>query len=153
MTTDHTPDPLALVAAAWIDGYVQAETRERGMVDQPGPPDGGRAAYDAALAQARAEGQREGIEAAAVQCYKDQGRFDTPDRIRALSDAPAPAVTVGEAARLLDEMTHHHLPLQLWREADTECWVLVDGSTRTVIGSGETAFDALRALAEGGAGR
>lgn len=46
------------------------------------------------------------------------------------------------ADRLLDWMTHHHLPLSLFREEDGS-WVLVDNSDETVKGSGETTFDAL----------
>lgn len=44
---------------------------------------------------------------------------------------------------LLDWMTHHHLPLQLWKEADTDTWVVVNNSNGTVLGSGPAAIDAL----------
>jgi hypothetical protein len=47
------------------------------------------------------------------------------------------------AAQLLEWMTHHHLPLQLWREEDG-AWVIVDNSANHVLGSGETAEDAIR---------
>ncbi len=49
-----------------------------------------------------------------------------------------------QAERLLDWMTHHHLPLSLFREEDGE-WVVVDNSDETVKGSGETTFEALLA--------
>lgn len=44
---------------------------------------------------------------------------------------------------LLDWMTFHHLPLELFREDETQAWVVVDRSTDVVLGSGETALDAL----------
>ncbi len=44
---------------------------------------------------------------------------------------------------LLDWMTYHHLPLELFREEETEMWVVCDTSRGTVIGSGETTTDAL----------
>lgn len=44
---------------------------------------------------------------------------------------------------MLQWMTHHHLPLQLMREADG-LWVVVDGSSDIVKGSGEGTFEALQ---------
>lgn len=52
------------------------------------------------------------------------------------------AVKVMTAEHLLDWMTHHHLPLQIFREEDGG-WVVVDGSQSTVLASGETVLDAL----------
>jgi hypothetical protein len=49
-----------------------------------------------------------------------------------------------DAAALLDWMTYHRLPLHLYREQETETWAIVDASTNTVLGSGESAEDALR---------
>ncbi len=46
------------------------------------------------------------------------------------------------AEQLLDWMTHHHLPLQIFHEEDGD-WVVVDGSRSTVMASGETVLDAL----------
>ncbi len=48
------------------------------------------------------------------------------------------------ADRLLDWMTHHHLPLSLSREEDGG-WVVVNNSDDTVKGSGASTFDALLA--------
>jgi len=51
-----------------------------------------------------------------------------------------------QAERLLDWMTHCHLPLQLWREDDDLGigeWVVVDASTGEAIGHGADALDAL----------
>lgn len=44
---------------------------------------------------------------------------------------------------LLDWMTHHHLPLQLFREEEPGNWVICDASQGTVLGSGETCLLAL----------
>lgn len=65
----------------------------------------------------------------------------------------ARSMTPQEAAKvLLEKMTHHHLPLALMTEADDEGkhlqWVLVDASSNTLLGSGETALEALRAISE-----
>lgn len=46
------------------------------------------------------------------------------------------------AEELLDWMTHHHLPIHIFREEDG-CWVAVDASRDTVMGSGGTALEAL----------
>lgn len=56
---------------------------------------------------------------------------------------PAPRQVSAET--LLDWMTHHHLPLQVWRECDDDggSWVVVDASTDTVLASGGCARDAL----------
>lgn len=54
-----------------------------------------------------------------------------------------------EVESLLDTMTQHHLPLQVYRERDG-LWVLVDASTDYVLGSGETVLCAIRALKKGG---
>lgn len=51
------------------------------------------------------------------------------------------------ASQLLSWMTYHHLPLQLWRE-DEGLWVVVDGSSNNVLGSGETAEYAIRTAHE-----
>lgn len=44
---------------------------------------------------------------------------------------------------LLDWMTYHHLPLELFREEETELWVVVDTSVGHVLASGETTTEAL----------
>lgn len=44
---------------------------------------------------------------------------------------------------LLDWMTYHHLPLELFREEETGLWVVVDASCGVVKGSGESCLDAL----------
>lgn len=46
---------------------------------------------------------------------------------------------------LLEWMTAHHLPLQLYREADEDGgnWVVVDNSSNAVLGSGGCAHEAL----------
>ncbi len=44
---------------------------------------------------------------------------------------------------LLDWMTHHHLPLELFREEETQSWVVADASGSGVVGSGETCLLAL----------
>lgn len=54
---------------------------------------------------------------------------------------PAPRLISAEA--LLGWMTHHHLPLQIFREEEGG-WVVVDASNDTVMASGETVFDALK---------
>ncbi|MBY6005413.1 Lar family restriction alleviation protein [Salipiger bermudensis] len=89
----------------------------------------------------------------------DDLRWDLRDLADQSNDAPPRQVTPQEAdvsaAYLLEWMTYHHLPLQLWQEDDGS-WVIVDNSTGSVLGSGETAEialrAALRALANGGEG-
>ena len=44
---------------------------------------------------------------------------------------------------LLEWMSSHHLPLELFREEETELWVVVDSSAGYVLASGETARGAL----------
>ncbi|QDP55319.1 MAG: hypothetical protein Tp176DCM1853251_3 [Prokaryotic dsDNA virus sp.] len=149
MTTDHTPDPLALVAAAYQDAaqamsyawdWNEAEKRIRART-----PDDARAAYNAAMAQARAEGRREGLEEAAafIEADKSEEPYGideifacTAEQIRDLSDAPAPAVTVAEAARTIS--------------ADPQ---VVRGLANWFGKSEAFVLEGLRALAEGGAGR
>lgn len=66
--------------------------------------------------------------------------------------APAPSDGLREepcAGTLLEWMTYHGQPLQLWREADESgisegSWVVVDNHKGTVMGSGPTAEEALR---------
>lgn len=63
------------------------------------------------------------------------------ERIMAMSDDEIHA----DAEFLLEWMTGYHRPLQLWREDDDDggCWVVVDNSSGTVLGSGGCAHDAL----------
>lgn len=44
---------------------------------------------------------------------------------------------------LLEWMTRHHLPLELFREQETELWVVVDTSQGQVLASGESTYSAL----------
>lgn len=48
-----------------------------------------------------------------------------------------------EPGYLLEWMSHHHLPLELFREEETQLWVVADASGGGVLASGETAFLAL----------
>lgn len=48
------------------------------------------------------------------------------------------------AYNLLEWMGDHHLPLELFREEETQAWVLVDTSSGEVRGSGDTPYNALR---------
>lgn len=50
-----------------------------------------------------------------------------------------------DAGELLEWMTYHHLPLQLWCEADDGSWVVVDASSDRALGFGGSAEDALQA--------
>ncbi|MEQ5793087.1 hypothetical protein LZ686_00365 [Paracoccus sp. NFXS7] len=74
------------------------------------------------------------------------------DARRASQAAPAPSDGLREepcSGTLLEWMTYHDQPLQLWREANESgisegSWVVVDNHKGTVMGSGPTAEDALR---------
>lgn len=48
------------------------------------------------------------------------------------------------AYNLLEWMGDHELPLELFREEESQAWVLVDTSKGQVKGSGGTPYDALR---------
>lgn len=50
---------------------------------------------------------------------------------------------MGLACNLLDWMSTHRLPLELFREEETNLWVVVDISAGKVKGSGESAMSAL----------
>lgn len=54
-------------------------------------------------------------------------------------------VKVVTADDLLDWLTHHHLPLQVWREDEDDggSWVVVDASNNAVLASGGCAQSAL----------
>lgn len=74
-----------------------------------------------------------GVTASAVHKAKLRGTLDGVGLGRRVSDAE----------RLLEWMTFHHLPLQLWREEEGGPWVVVDASSDRVLGSGGSAHDAL----------
>lgn len=61
-----------------------------------------------------------------------------------VSPEQAALIHATNAEELLDWMTYHHLPLELFREEETQAWVVVDTSRGTVIGSGETTTLALQ---------
>ena len=73
-----------------------------------------------------------GVSASAVHKAKLRGTLDGVGLGRKVSDAE----------RLLDWLTDHHLPLQLWREASGG-WVVSDGSNDAGLGYGATAHEAL----------
>ena len=45
---------------------------------------------------------------------------------------------------LLEWMGCHHLPLELFREEETDLWVVVDSAAGAVLSSAETPLGALR---------
>ncbi len=67
--------------------------------------------------------------------------------LKEMNDTP-----LHDAEKLLDWLTHNHLPLSIIREFADEPgfgeWVVVDASNDTVKGSGETVLDALCAAYE-----
>ena len=181
-TTEPTTEPLALVAAVIdalstaeaaligpsdeYEGCAEALAKVRAVlhgVDRTAP-------ISAAMAQARAEGRREGIEAAlsargmwfgfnssgepdGTYCtvkprYHDRMKlYVSAQAIRALSDAPAPAVTVAEAARvLLDAKAYDACETNYPLDAYGKSWM-----KGCLIWLSDPAN--ARALAEGGAGR
>lgn len=63
------------------------------------------------------------------------------ERIMAASDEEI----LADPGFLLEWMTGYYRPLQLWQESEDDgaCWVVVDNSNGTVLGSGGSAHDAL----------
>ena len=50
---------------------------------------------------------------------------------------------LSDPGHLLDWMAEHHLPIELFREEETQSWVACDASAGTVLGFGATPLDAL----------